>query len=137
MLRMCALTVFTDTDSSAAISCRDRFVGRYRSTFSSPALISGHTRDESAGLPPLLRRHPGLAGRGDVADPPDEHPDRMVQLGQAQPDLPGAVSENRSIYNTESTPPGNQHRSPAAYAQPGTIEVAGAPQRGSRAEPWS
>ncbi len=26
MLRMCVLTVFTDTDSSAAISCRDRFV---------------------------------------------------------------------------------------------------------------
>ena len=36
MLRMCVLTVFTDTDSSAAISGRDRFVGRYRSTFSSP-----------------------------------------------------------------------------------------------------
>jgi hypothetical protein len=29
MLRMCVLTVLTDadTDSSAAISCRDRFVG--------------------------------------------------------------------------------------------------------------
>jgi hypothetical protein len=24
---MCVLTVLTDTDSSAAISCRDRFVG--------------------------------------------------------------------------------------------------------------
>ena len=40
MLRMCVLTVFTDTDSSAAISCRDRFVGRYRSTLTAPALIS-------------------------------------------------------------------------------------------------
>ena len=40
MLRMCVLTVFTDTDSSAAISGRDRFVGRYRSTFSSPGLSS-------------------------------------------------------------------------------------------------
>ena len=39
MLRMCVLTVFSDTDSSAAISCRDRFVGRCRSIFSSPALI--------------------------------------------------------------------------------------------------
>jgi hypothetical protein len=26
-LRICVLIVFTDTDSSAAISCRDRFVG--------------------------------------------------------------------------------------------------------------
>jgi hypothetical protein len=40
MLRMCVLTVFTDTDSSAAISCRNRFGGRYCSTFGSPALIS-------------------------------------------------------------------------------------------------
>ena len=40
MLRMCVLTVFTDTDSSAAISGRDRFIGRYRSTFSSPWLSS-------------------------------------------------------------------------------------------------
>jgi hypothetical protein len=40
MLRMCVPTVFTDTDtdtdtdtgSSAAISCRDRSAGRYRST---------------------------------------------------------------------------------------------------------
>ena len=52
MLRMCVLTVFTDTDSSAAIPCRDRFVGRYRSTFSSPALISS---------PP--RRHRQVRGR--------------------------------------------------------------------------
>jgi hypothetical protein len=27
MLRMCVLTLFTGTDSSAASSCRDRFVG--------------------------------------------------------------------------------------------------------------
>ena len=40
MLRMCVLTVFTDTDSSVAISGRDRFVGRYRSTRSSPGLSS-------------------------------------------------------------------------------------------------
>ena len=40
MLRMCVLTVFTDTDSSLAISGRDRFVGRYRSTLSSPGLSS-------------------------------------------------------------------------------------------------
>ena len=30
MLRMCLLTVFTDTDSSAAISCRDSSVGSSR-----------------------------------------------------------------------------------------------------------
>ena len=30
MLRICALTVFGETDSSPAISGRDRFVGRYR-----------------------------------------------------------------------------------------------------------
>jgi len=36
MLRMCALTVFGETDSWPAISGRDRFVGRYRSTRSSP-----------------------------------------------------------------------------------------------------
>ena len=40
MPRMRALTVFNGTDSSAAISCRDRFAGRHRSIFSSPALIS-------------------------------------------------------------------------------------------------
>ncbi len=33
MLRMGVLTMFTYIGSSAAISCRDTFVGRYRSTF--------------------------------------------------------------------------------------------------------
>ena len=32
MLRMCVLTVFGETDRSRAISARDRFVGRNRST---------------------------------------------------------------------------------------------------------
>ena len=40
MLRMCVLTVFGETDSSPAISGRDKFVGRYRSTLSSPGLSS-------------------------------------------------------------------------------------------------
>jgi hypothetical protein len=40
MLRMCALTVFGETDSWSAISGRDRFVGRYRGTRSSPGLSS-------------------------------------------------------------------------------------------------
>jgi hypothetical protein len=40
MLRTCALTVFGETDSSPAISGRDRLVGRYRSTLSSPGLSS-------------------------------------------------------------------------------------------------
>jgi hypothetical protein len=38
MLRMCVLTVFGETDSSLAISSRDRLVGRNRSTRSSPGL---------------------------------------------------------------------------------------------------
>ena len=38
MLRMWVLTVFTETDNSPAISGRDRFVGRYRSTRSSLGL---------------------------------------------------------------------------------------------------
>jgi hypothetical protein len=33
----------------------------------------------------------GLAVRGDVIDLADEHPDRLVQLGQAEPGLPGPV----------------------------------------------
>jgi hypothetical protein len=57
MLRMRVLCVFTGTGSSAAISCRDRFAGRYRSTFSSPALISfprdGTGRSVAAGDAPL------------------------------------------------------------------------------------
>ena len=40
MLRMCVLTVFGETDNSPAISGRDKFVGRYRSTLSSPGLSS-------------------------------------------------------------------------------------------------
>jgi hypothetical protein len=40
MLRMCVLTVFGETDRSRAISSLDRFVGRYRSTLSSPGLSS-------------------------------------------------------------------------------------------------
>jgi ubiquinone biosynthesis protein len=40
MLRMCALTVFGETDSCPAISGRDKLVGRYRSTRSSPGLSS-------------------------------------------------------------------------------------------------
>ena len=40
MLRTCVLTVFTETDSSLAISGLDRFVGRYRSTLSSVGLSS-------------------------------------------------------------------------------------------------
>jgi hypothetical protein len=40
MLRGWVLTVFGETDSWAAISGRDRFVGRYRSTRSSPGLSS-------------------------------------------------------------------------------------------------
>src|SRR6266487_4359997 len=40
MLRMCVLTVFTETDSSRAISGLEKFVGRYRSTLSSLGLRS-------------------------------------------------------------------------------------------------
>src|SRR6267154_4606462 len=46
MLRRCVLTVFSETDSSPAISGRDRLVGRYRSTLSSPGLSSSVGGDE-------------------------------------------------------------------------------------------
>lgn len=42
------------------------------------------------GFPALLWRHPDLTVRGEVADLPDEGPDRRVQLGQGEPGLPGA-----------------------------------------------
>ena len=50
MLRMCVLTVFGETDSSPAISGRDRLVGRYRSTLSSPGLSSSAGGDEDWSL---------------------------------------------------------------------------------------
>ena len=50
MLRRCVLTVFTETDSSLAISGRDRFVGRYRSTLSSPGLSSSVGGNEDCSL---------------------------------------------------------------------------------------
>ena len=50
MLRMCVLTVFGETDSSPAISGRDRLVGRYRSTRSSPGLSSSAGGDADCCL---------------------------------------------------------------------------------------
>ena len=53
MLRMCVLTVFGETDRSRAISSLDRFVGRYRSTLSSPGLSSSVARrGRPPGAPP-------------------------------------------------------------------------------------
>ena len=46
MLRMCVLTVFGETDSSPAISGRDKLVGKYRSTRSSPGLSSSAGGEE-------------------------------------------------------------------------------------------
>ena len=46
MLRTWVLTVFTETDSSLAISGLDRLVGRYRSTLSSLGLSSSVCGDE-------------------------------------------------------------------------------------------
>ena len=40
MLRICALTVFGETDNWPAISGRDRLVGKYRSTLSSLGVSS-------------------------------------------------------------------------------------------------
>jgi len=51
MLRTCVLTVLGETDSSPAISGRDRFVGRYRSTLSSPAFAVIEVRSTHALLP--------------------------------------------------------------------------------------
>ena len=50
MLRRCVLTVFGETDSSLAISDRDRLVGRYRSTLSSPGLSSSAGGNEDCSL---------------------------------------------------------------------------------------
>jgi len=50
MLRRWVLTVFNETDSSPAISCRDRLVGRYRSTLSSPGLSSSAGGNEDCRL---------------------------------------------------------------------------------------
>ena len=48
MLRTCVLTVFTETDSSRAISGRDRLVGRYRSTRSSLGLSCSISASEDS-----------------------------------------------------------------------------------------
>src|SRR5260370_20146320 len=50
MLRRCVLTVFGETDSSPAISGRDRFVGRYRSTRSARGLSSSAGGDGDCSL---------------------------------------------------------------------------------------
>ena len=50
MLRRCVLTVFGETDSSAAISGRDNLLGRYRSTLSSPGVSSSAGGDEERSL---------------------------------------------------------------------------------------
>src|SRR5215510_11785766 len=55
MLRRCAPTVFGETDSSPAISGRDKLVGRYRSTLSSPGLSSSAGGNE--------HRRPGRRSR--------------------------------------------------------------------------
>jgi hypothetical protein len=44
------LTVFSETDSSPAISGRDRFVGTYRSILSSPGLSSSAGGNEDCSL---------------------------------------------------------------------------------------
>jgi hypothetical protein len=50
MLRMCALIVFGETDSSPAISGQDKWLGRYRSTRSSPGLSSSAGGDGNRTL---------------------------------------------------------------------------------------
>ena len=72
---------------------------------------AGHARDEGAGLPPLLRRHAGLTMRRGVVGRPDEHPDRLVELGQAQPGLPRPV-------------PGAARRVPGQVRQAHLVESA-------------
>ena len=78
MLRIWVLTVFTETDSSLAISGRDRFVGRYRSTRSSLGLScsisaaagglarEGDVRRVGAGLQEGLVGGEGVVDRGRV-----------------------------------------------------------------------
>ncbi len=72
MLRMCALTVFGETDSCPAISGRDRFVGRYRSTRKTPTPEwSRANRDDQvrAGLADMSPDDRAAAARDLLADP--------------------------------------------------------------------
>src|SRR5260370_40698687 len=72
MLRMCALTVFGETDSCPAISGRDRFVGRYRSTRKTPTPEwSRANRDDQvrAGLADMSPDDRAAAARHLLADP--------------------------------------------------------------------
>jgi transposase len=56
MLRRCAPTVFSETDSSSAISGRDKLVGRYRSTRSSPGLSSSVGGNEDGCVGHIIAR---------------------------------------------------------------------------------
>ena len=72
MLRMCALTVFGETDSCPAISGRDKLVGRYRSTRSSPGLSSPAGGDQDCCRAAGMRQdHPGRSA-GDLLEPPSQ-----------------------------------------------------------------
>src|SRR6266851_5374617 len=70
MLRIWVLTVFTETDSSLAVSGLERFVGRYRSTRSSLGLAAPLTvRARTAGAGETCRGQRCRAGQraGDAA----------------------------------------------------------------------
>src|SRR6266851_7620082 len=70
MLRIWVLTVFTETDSSLAVSGLERFVGRYRSTRSSLGLAAPLTvRAHTAGAGETCRGQRWRAGQraGDAA----------------------------------------------------------------------
>src|SRR5450755_2441572 len=62
--RTCVRTVFTDTDSSRAISGADKLVGRYRSTRISPWLNGSATRGDGT-----VSRGDGTASRRDDPRP--------------------------------------------------------------------
>src|SRR6266536_5377145 len=64
MFRTWVLTVFTDTDSSPAISGLDRLVGRYRSTRNSLEQIGRADLGQLAGQPQLMQAQPQIATGG-------------------------------------------------------------------------
>jgi hypothetical protein len=69
VLRMRGLTVFTDNDSSAGISCRDRFVGEHASVPDDEAVVSALVPDRGDGFGALE----GHAIRVTVLVAGDEH----------------------------------------------------------------
>ena len=72
--RMCVRTVFSDTDSSRAISRADKLVGRYRSTRISLWLSGSVSRGDASPRSPRVRGMPPPPTPGDAGVAPAHHP---------------------------------------------------------------